>query len=1855
MDQTKYIFNMSGQLTEIKDRNNNNIILSYSSDKLTSIAGSDATLTLFYTGSKLSALTDHAGRKIEYKYNSSNELIEVKNLGGTVKYTYNNDGITSITDEKGITFIRNIYDDFGRVIEQEDEQGRITRYEYSEANLVNTHIVEGTNTRVKYYYNSHMYITKKEWEDGIYESYTYDDQGNKTSIRDRNGNITNYSYDTRGNIIEITAPSPFNYKTKYTYDSFNNITKVESPDGGITEFVYDTKGNLKTIKQKLDTSTYAETNYSYDSDGRVLSIEDPEGHIRSFEYDLNATKPKKETREDGTVVNYQYDSLDRAITIETAYGTTSFDYDNNNNIIKITDPQGNMTRMFYDGVGNLIKQVMPEQYNSTSDDGSGFEYRYDGFDRLVKKIDPLGNVYRSFYNHANNKTKEINPNNYNSSMDNGTGYNFEYDGSGRLTRVTLPSGEQKKIIYDGNGNVIKTIEANQYNEGSDTGAGYTYQYDELNRLKQVNDAKGNPVIRYVYDEVGRVIKVMDADGIASASSDTSRYGTIYQYNLAGWLVERREPSKKEGSTVYYSITEYTYNKKGQVLTEKVSQEHVTLTSYPTNYNTIQFAYDNMGRVTSITDTSGSEMMYQYDDMGKVIEQKIKINDSIYNITGFEYDTLGRIKRQWIEVNASDLDGDYSGTVNTYTSYEYDKNGNVIKTISPEGYVTTFEYDDNNRLITINEEVEASTLEQNRNVITIESPYLTAYPGQTYNYELKVDTEDELNYLTARLSYDPRVMEVVSTSSSMVNMDTSTLGIIVVSGSNLSENNVTIGSINIKMKDSISGTAYLQFTELPTYTTGSESKNFTEAIGKAVSLKAPDLNNDGSVQVNDLTLDALDVGLTSNQGSFNYGVDIIPDGNIDTTDLDYIKDWIFEDKSNNLNHVTSDYFQPKLVDLDYSVNKTTVIRTTHFEYDKAGNLVKGTDTNGNTVNYSYDDENRLIKVIDKEGNITRTFYDLNGNVSKEVMPENYNPSTDDGNGMTYTYDDNNRLDTVTNELGQVIQRYVYNDKGNIKKLIDANGHAIQYSYDIGNRVTEIITPEADGKSSIRYTYDANGNILTVIDNEDNATTYVRDIWGRATEVTNAKGITEYYSYDNAGNIISTTDGEGNTTNYTYNSLNKIKTMTDPEGNTITYHYDLEGRLTKEEDRKGQVIQYTYNKDSSLTNKVNTIIGEEEKYLYSKDGSLLAAINKESIKSFSYTENGTVDSISHNKVTELNYVYNKNGQIISLTDQTGKATNYTYDVLGRMDTVSTDGQEVANYIYNPDSTIQSISYANGVVTTYSFDQDKNITGLVTKKQEEIIDEYSYSYDLNGNLLQENRSGDITKYVYDELNRLSTVTYPDAKVETFTYDGANNRTERRMGEEVTIYTYNDLNQLTGLDIDGIITTYNYDLNGNLLTETKDGQTSNFTYNGFNQLTKAKLADGSWTENHYDALGLRTSITENGLVTNFIVSGGSTILETNEAGVIKSREVYGYGHLAKQGITGDMNYYHSNAHGDITTLTSQQGTVANRYTYDAFGNTTSAIEKVINRYQYAGEQYDDVTGYYYLRARYYNPTIGRFTQEDSYRRDGLNLYVYVGNNPLKFVDPSGHYGVGLDSNGDEVIISSSNGYTSPKVNKPVSDSQNKNEINIEKNGNDKAEISEITMNWSNYNNSGTLIDTVNNGVDAAALVGQEIIPKVIENSTKPSNIGPGTWNKMVGQQIDEVTSSLSSVNKGTAIVNIVLVAIDAGGNINNNVEQGVDTNRIITDATVDVAVGGGAILASTEAGALAGSIVPVYGNLVGAGVGFVVGIGYTVVTDVVEIDGKTVEDHMKDGLDAVVDEITKDDEVNKIIIELLPYRPIY
>ncbi|WP_201782172.1 RHS repeat-associated core domain-containing protein, partial [Paenibacillus xylanivorans] len=188
-----------------------------------------------------------------------------------------------------------------------------------------------------------------------------------------------------------------------------------------------------------------------------------------------------------------------------------------------------------------------------------------------------------------------------------------------------------------------------------------------------------------------------------------------------------------------------------------------------------------------------------------------------------------------------------------------------------------------------------------------------------------------------------------------------------------------------------------------------------------------------------------------------------------------------------------------------------------------------------------------------------------------------------------------------------------------------------------------------------------------------------------------------------------------------------------------------------------------------------------------------------------------------------------------------------------------------------------------------------------------------------------------------------------------------------------------------------YTYDAQGNLIQEYQGEQSINYAYDAFNRTIRVEQADGGVVQHGYDPEGLRSRIDTNGTVRHFVHDGWNVVNELDETERVQSSYIRGHEWLTQLDDQGDVAYYVNNIHGDVTHLTGSQGQILNAYTYDAFGNMLSAREERSNPFRYAGEMQDVLTGHYYLRARFYNPLIARFTQEDTYRGDGLNLYAYV------------------------------------------------------------------------------------------------------------------------------------------------------------------------------------------------------------------------------------------------------------------------
>ena len=614
----------------------------------------------------------------------------------------------------------------------------------------------------------------------------------------------------------------------------------------------------------------------------------------------------------------------------------------------------------------------------------------------------------------------------------------------------------------------------------------------------------------------------------------------------------------------------------------------------------------------------------------------------------------------------------------------------------------------------------------------------------------------------------------------------------------------------------------------------------------------------------------------------------------------------------------------------------------------------------------------------------------------IRPNEYDPETDSGDGFQFTYDAQGRVLTVLSPDGHVLQSNTYDADGRLLQRLDGVGSGVKYEYDLAGAQRRIVSM---GGASQELEYDARGRITGIVDGNGSETKYLLDEWGRITGVVKADGSTERYAYNFAGDMVSSTDGEGHTTQYEYNRMGKISAIVDPTGERETYHYDGQGRLIRKTDRNGVTVELGYNLYGAPLFKKEKDGAQGDFYEYTPEGLLKCAISAGMRYAYEYDEMGRMIRKSASGRTLLALEYDKNGNKVRQIDVTGKLTGFDYDPMGQLLRLTDDGQELAVYTYNPDGTPRAVAHGP-IRQEYAYDLDKNLTGLTVRSGETLLSQTGYAYDGNGNRIRKQALDGTTLYQYDALNQLQRVDYPAYSEELF-YDKAGNRARRLVGGEEELYQYDPRNRLMALTRGGVTTPFQYDNAGNLLQDDK----ARYSYDAFNRTVKVETFDGNVQVNRYDAEGLRHEMEENGRLVRFIFHKGEAVAEQEEnSNVI--RLIRGSELIARSSDSESARtYYHyaSDEMGSTTHIVDESGNVQNRYAYDAWGKIEVKEEAVPNRFTYYGQQIDPITQQYYLRARFYNPVIGRFTQEDTYRGDGLNLYAYCANNPVYYVDPSG------------------------------------------------------------------------------------------------------------------------------------------------------------------------------------------------------------------------------------------------------------
>ncbi|MBZ5629406.1 MAG: hypothetical protein LAO06_11140 [Acidobacteriia bacterium] len=368
----------------------------------------------------------------------------------------------------------------------------------------------------------------------------------------------------------------------------------------------------------------------------------------------------------------------------------------------------------------------------------------------------------------------------------------------------------------------------------------------------------------------------------------------------------------------------------------------------------------------------------------------------------------------------------------------------------------------------------------------------------------------------------------------------------------------------------------------------------------------------------------------------------------------------------------------------------------------------------------------------------------------------------------------------------------------------------------------------------------------------------------------------------------------------------------------------------------------------------------------------------------------------------YGYDAASNRTSFTAPDNSTAGYAYDTLNRLQTLTSSFAGQFGFGYDSLGRRTSLTRPNGVSTSYNYDSMSRLLSVLHQSGGATIDGAGYTLDDAGNRTSKQNllSGVTDNYTYDLIYQLTQTVQGATTTENYSYDAVGNRLSS-LG--LSPYQYNSSNQLTSVPS----TTFAYDNNGNTLTKTDSNGVTGYSWDYENRLTSVTLpASGGTVMFKYDPFGRRIQKVSGAGTTIFVYDGANVVDEVNGAGAVTAQYAQGVGidePLAAT-LSGTLAFYEADGLGSITSLTNSSGSAVGAYTRDSFGKAVSTADTLGNRYRYTAREWDEETGLYYYRARYYDPQIGRFLSEDpAHFEVSANFYPYVLNNPTSLIDDDG------------------------------------------------------------------------------------------------------------------------------------------------------------------------------------------------------------------------------------------------------------
>jgi RHS repeat-associated protein len=1225
--------------------------------------------------------------------------------------------------------------------------------------------------------------------------------------------------------------------------------------------------------------------------------------------------------------------------------------------------------------------------------------------RLLSSRDPQGNETQFSYNSSG----------YLGQVSDPTGQrtlDFDYDGQGRLITVTDHTSRTVSYGYDGNDNLVTVNDTRGFTWT------YTYTSTELSSgsadhlLYEVIDPEDTVLERTSYtvvddqpkatlqeDGAGRTVAQIDYLG--GGQRQIIENGRVYTdtYNGSNLLIAQTDAL---GRDMDYDL-DGSFNRTGTTDIRGQNTDYrrtpLGLTQAITNAlnETTEFEFDDHNNLETVTEDDSTETGFVYDAANN-LRQIGTVSGTIF----YDYNAFGQVismtnRRDQMTRFGYDQIGNLeiiTNTLNQTTTLTYDALGRVETATNARGLVTRYEYDDGDHLRFSTENEQAGPCPANECNLTTEYQY-----DDAGRLTLVIDPAGR----QTKQEYDAggRLERIIS--------------------------NYQNGSFSNSAPDEdlVTRYEYDSFGRLQ-----STFETLSETAERETRITYDALNRIESVIFNYVSSgNAPDQNLTT---SYAYDDDQVP-SIVTVTDPTGLVTRSEYDALGRLAKRIDNYQAG-------ACPATECNLTTRYEYDNVGNLAAMIDPGDVRTEYAYDPLHRLIEVSeDGTGlNISTGYqYDPEGNLLE--LSINNEPLT------IYRYDELNRLDEMENALGH-IWAYEYDPAGNLDQLTKPDTAVIDYEYDALNRLTTIDypSPEVDvtfgydqlsRRTTMTDTTGATGygyddlDRLTAVSRQQSAVSYGYDARGNRTGLIYPDGKEVSYSYDEADRLATVTpDWDSGSYSYEY-ANHRLITMTLPSGLATTYGYDSANRLIELTHRQNDDTLGRYRYDLDPVGNVNVVTETQvtlidEVYPTANGQVVLEAENGQRTngQSHNWLLKTSLPGYTGTSYLQTSLDIDTLVQTDEITTSPkvdypiGFTTPGTYTVWLRGYPANAAGDSV--YVGLDEQTVGVTGFAPGVWTWASESangESANLvitaTGVYTlnlwmREDGLQIDRLLLTTDTNyiptgfgpPVTVQSAISTTITRtivYTYDNLYRLTEADYSTGEFFDYTYDDRGNRLSQTTLAGTTVYTYDAANRLT--QVDG--QSYTWDNNDNLL----DDGSRTFTYDSENRLTEL-TAGGTTTSFVYNGDGDRYAQTIGGVTTDYVLdpTGLAQVLVASSSG----QDSFYLPGLAQYDTA--WSYYLPDRLGSTRQLVDPTGALMLGQTFDPFGNVLEQTGPGQSVFGYTGEQ-TDPAGLVYLRARYYDPGVGRFLTADSVVPDPLrsqawNRYIYVENNPIAYIDPSGH-----------------------------------------------------------------------------------------------------------------------------------------------------------------------------------------------------------------------------------------------------------